>query len=458
MPEPEAPLGAAGRIGANIRRMLTNSAGVLALHFVATILLSRWLLPEGKGIYALVILIPMTLARVASLGMPQALTHYVGKDESRVPALLAGATLVAAVAGGACIVAFAVVERSYPLAIFAHAPTPAKIAAVGIVPLLLWVQFASGLLLGLDRQAAYRGVRLTEAVALLVGVAALVVGRGYLVYGALGAWLASQVAAAAVCLATLARYRLLRFRWDGALLLRCLRYGGAAWIGGMASYLLLRADLYLVNAYLGSEAVGHYSVAVALFTILFTLPLSGALAVLPQVTRTDAAEARRITALTSRVITLACVVVASVSLLVAPAGVVLLFGEAFAPAIAPLLLLLPVFLLFGAGAIVHAAMQGMGDLRPYAYANLAGMVLNITLNLFWIPRWGLPGAAAASTIAYLLMAALQVAAYARRSGTPVRDLLIVKRDDWSLVADFVRFRRPPQLGTAAPAATPTAHP
>lgn len=454
MRDPAAAPARAHTIAGNIVRMLTNNVGILVLNVIATVVLSRWLLPEGKGMYTLAMLVPLTLARVAGLGVPQALTHFAGKDETRVSALLGGGTALALGAGSACVIGFWLFDRAYPVSILAHVPAGTKLTAACAVPLVLWTQAAASILLGLDRQAAYRAVRVAEALGLVCGVTGLVAVGGLRVSGALGAWIGAQACAGVVAVWGLWQAGVLRFTWDASLLRRCMRYGGLAWISGVASYLLLRADLYLVNAFLGPAAVGHYSIAVAVFMLMFTVPMSAAAAVLPHLTRADAADARRIGTLTARCITAACTALAVGGALAAPVLIPAVFGSAYAAAVRPLMILMPAFLVLGGGAIAHAGLQGLGQIRYPAYANVGGLVLNLTLNLMWIPRWGLAGAAAATSVSYTFVSAVLVLAYAAHTGSSVRDLVLMRRADWTGLVRAARERVTRLVQMHAPAPTP----
>src|SRR5258705_496142 len=57
------------------------------------------------------------------------------------------------------------------------------------------------------------------------------------------------------------------------------------------------------------------------------------------------------------------------------------------------------------------------------------LVLNLFLNLFWIPRWGIAGAAASSTLCYFLVLALHLALWSRRIHGSLREALVLRRSD-----------------------------
>jgi O-antigen/teichoic acid export membrane protein len=100
------------------------------------------------------------------------------------------------------------------------------------------------------------------------------------------------------------------------------------------------------------------------------------------------------------------------ALLAGPA-VLLLFGAEFAPAVAPLRLLMPAVLLLSVNSVLmnYLASSGMPPVTVYSPA--AATVVNVALNLWLIPRLGGTGAAVSSLVAYACMLAFSVA-YLRR--------------------------------------------
>jgi O-antigen/teichoic acid export membrane protein len=57
----------------------------------------------------------------------------------------------------------------------------------------------------------------------------------------------------------------------------------------------------------------------------------------------------------------------------------------------------------------------------------------VILNAVLIPLWGINGAAAASLISYSVCAFLFVFEYTRATGSKIRDLLILNREDLATI-------------------------
>ena len=93
-----------------------------------------------------------------------------------------------------------------------------------------------------------------------------------------------------------------------------------------------------------------------------------------------------------------------------------MFGEDFADAVTPMLILLPSMWFLGIALAIGSTLRGYG--RPGLASVLAGlsMVVTIGLDLILIPDYGVTGAAVASAVAYALYGASSVVALARVAG------------------------------------------
>ena len=62
---------------------------------------------------------------------------------------------------------------------------------------------------------------------------------------------------------------------------------------------------------------------------------------------------------------------------------------------------------------------------------MTALCLNVTLNLFLIPRFGIEGAALANGLSYGTAAAILLVVFVRESGRTVRETLLVGASDLS---------------------------
>ena len=109
----------------------------------------------------------------------------------------------------------------------------------------------------------------------------------------------------------------------------------------------------------------------------------------------------------------------------------ILFGPPYQDAVVSLWLLLPGVWCLSLQVILANDLAG----RDYP-AFLAGMwltvlVVNVGLNVLWLPRLGIAGAAASSSVAYALALWLLVRYWLRRfPEVRAADLFVLKADEW----------------------------
>ncbi|MGH9522400.1 MAG: polysaccharide biosynthesis C-terminal domain-containing protein, partial [Terriglobales bacterium] len=247
----------------------------------------------------------------------------------------------------------------------------------------------------------------------LLGLVSLVKSGGFavLAVAAVYGWgwrLASQVAVmqvVAVWACIVASLLFLAYRGLGrpspAYLRACMAVGwrgaGVNWL----SFLHQRVDQYLVEVILGPKALGLYAVAVALGEVMTQVPSMLGMVIFPLTAgASDQAAAARSSLKRTLVITLV------IAALMVPLGIFAaplihaLYGNAFDGSIQLLRLFLPAVVFLSALLVLNQHLAGMGYPLFQLGAMAAGLLVNVALNLFLLPRFGPAGASVASSISY----------------------------------------------------------
>ena len=180
-----------------------------------------------------------------------------------------------------------------------------------------------------------------------------------------------------------------------------LGFSTVNWFSTLASTGLLWVDTLLLGIFLTSEAVGRYNVATRLITMAtFVMPAVNS-AFAPRIAdlhhrgRTD--SLRRVYAVAASWNVRLTVPIFAV-LLAFPRELLSLFGKEFVTAAS-------VTVILAIGKFIVAATGPCGLMldmsgRPASNManNIAGLVSNVLLNLWWIPHYGIVGSAAAWTL------------------------------------------------------------
>jgi O-antigen/teichoic acid export membrane protein len=175
----------------------------------------------------------------------------------------------------------------------------------------------------------------------------------------------------------------------------------------LISLLNYKVGLFLVERGLGLEATGIYSIAVAVAELLWLVSSALTTAAYAGIGQADrrASAALAVRAMRSSVglLLVLCPVLWLAAVWLVPA----LLGEAYRPAVDALAWLLPGVALYGAASALSAWFTNHAG-RPHVPALLAltSLLLTAVLTTLALPRWGLAGAAAATSLAYAVAMAL----------------------------------------------------
>jgi O-antigen/teichoic acid export membrane protein len=217
-------------------------------------------------------------------------------------------------------------------------------------------------------------------------------------------------------------------RPSGPLLIEELRFGSRAIVGTIAERLQFRADTFLVNLIVGVRATGIYSVTSGLAETLWYVP--NALGTVMFSRAVDpTADAGRIAAVLTRTTLAVAILTAIPAFALGPRLVRLVYGSAFTDAGVALRLILPGIVAYSVVAILSRYIVGRGRPGTGTIILVIGLGANVACNLVLIPRFGINGAAASSSISYILTAFITLAVFRRLSGRGVVETLVVRRSD-----------------------------
>ncbi|MBI4570694.1 MAG: oligosaccharide flippase family protein [Chloroflexi bacterium] len=225
-------------------------------------------------------------------------------------------------------------------------------------------------------------------------------------------------------------------------------YGVQLYVPAVVQYLHYRLDVLLVAGFLSPREVGLYSLAVTLAELLRRVPGAVSPLLFPRVARLPDRQGMALTLSSCRHVSFLLILLALPFALGVGFVVTPLLGARYEGLRAPALALLPGIVAVGIVQllILHFFARGRPGLVLGSVS--VGLAANLALNLLWIPRWGILGAALASTASYGLCAALLVMVLLAREDARLRDVFVLRRGDWRVYADL--WRRRSWRGAAAP--------
>lgn len=425
-----------------VRQSVATLASRLLITIVnipISILVARTLGVEGQGIYAAAATFPNLWAAVWLMGIDAAHTWSLAGGRTSLGRALGNTTLW-------CLLLSSIAVPSYLWA--ARFLDPEKVQALlpilgvtaAAVPLLIARYLVLSAYLGMGMVERYNLLNVLSQVillALLAGV--LLVGRGG-PQEAVWAYVASLAILVLVAAAWINRRREKgdRVRIDPALARSSLSYGLRGYGGAIFGQLNYRFDQVLVTQFAGIAAQGYYSIAVLMAEKLSHITNSIQLVLFPKVSASTPEEANRITAAACRH-GLFWVGAAGIAMAILGRLMIrILYGSEFLPALTALLLLIPGILLLTFWKVLAVDLSGRNRRFPTTVASGIAFGANTALNLWWIPRHGILGAAWASTISYALQSLVVVILFQRVTRVPLRNLVVPQRGDLDLYRRLAR--------------------
>ncbi len=208
------------------------------------------------------------------------------------------------------------------------------------------------------------------------------------------------------------------------------KYGSMAQGANFAQFLGYRIQFYLIGALLSKEALGVFSVAVALAEALWMITQSISLVQLSKIANMEDGRSSAGLTATLMKVSVAVTALAMLVLLVLPESLfVFVFGAEFGPVKALIGYMVPGILALAASNILIHYYAGIGRLWINFLISLLTLLLVVGTNYGLMPLFGLTGAAIASSVAYGL-AALVIAIYFIKDHQQPIWVLLPQKADW----------------------------
>lgn len=414
----------------------TTEALCLFIGIGSSIVLARVLGPEGKGIYALATLLPSLIVTFGNLGIGSGTVYYVARGDFRWQTILGNNVLLSLGTSVIGILAGLVIVFFFREGIFPGVAVGYLVLAMAFVPAEMFFSHMRYVLLGAQRIKEFNYIQIAQSAFFLGFLAIALLGLRAGVTGAIVAGLITWL------IIDIIIFRLAKtvsagidMKPDTAYIKRVVTYGIQAHLSNILGFLNYRVDMFLVNAFLGPAAVGLYTVGVGLVEKLWMLSFAASTVLFPRVAaETEEKKRKEFTPLVARTVLWSTAVGALILALVSRWVVVLLYSEAFLPAASALQALLMGIIALSAGRVLANDIAGRGLPRLNIYTGAVAVLTNVAMNILWIPKLGIVGAAWASTVSYTVLFLGSLFFYCRLSGNRWTVVVLPQQEDWVLYA------------------------
>lgn len=424
------------RIAKDSTYNLIRQGWAISLGLVVSILLARGLGKEARGILTITLLLPELLITLFNLGIGPATIYYISRGQWSPQQALRGNTSIAvwitllSIAVGVGVI---FVSKDY---FFTSIPDSLLLVSLISIPISLLVQYLNTIFHGLQDFRTFNMISMISQFLLLVLVILFVWVLPGGVYGAIYAYIGSNLGGLIVLFILLAKKLNLSLKpgliVDTSHLNQAFHYGIKAHLANFVTYLNYRIDNLLLNHFSGTSQVGIYSVAVGFAERLWIPSSAVSAAILPRIASQDYDEERRrqLTPLTARYVTWLSLLIMIALWPLAEWLISLLYSPEFQEAAFSLRLILPGIVLLNTTRVLANDIAGRGLPEINLIQSAIALAVNIIANLILIPLFASRGAALASTISYSVLAILTLRVYCRLAKVSWLSIYLPNRTDW----------------------------
>ena len=408
----------------NIRKTLNRHFLGILIQAVIIVVVARLYGPEGNGIYALVLLLPLTLAAFLSLGLESSNVYFLSRKQFKVNTVFYSniwfgfvLSIIGLFLGGMALVVD--VEFFFP-------KINSSILWVSLVsfPAILMQKLLASILQGLQEFDHFNIALLAYPFFLFSFILILLILKldniSYLV--------AASSISAYISLAI--TFFLVRIKSIGKTpenareyIIEAINYGYKVHASNILTYINYKADVFLINILINPLAVGIYMIAVQISERLWLVSQAVSTVLFPKLSSmSDDAGRKETTAILFRVVFYVTLTGSVFLSMLSWIIVELFFGVAYVDAVIPLLVLQPGVVALAVSRLIanDIAARGKPDLN--AYSSVIVVVVNIIANILLIPPFGLTGAALATSLAYVTNLIFRLVIYKMLTNCQLRGL------------------------------------
>lgn len=403
----------------------------ILLRFFISILLARSLGSEGRGVYALALAAPGLLLGFSNIGLGEATTVLIGKGKfprerviGSMNLLMLGIGLTGmAVYFGLSPLILKALKHSLPFEVYA--------LAFLVFPLTLFWGGNASVALGLSMVRRLSLGRFLNNAVFFIVILALHF-KGMRVNAVLGVFIFSLLAENAYLLYFIKKKSGIGLCYSPEIIKEQFSLGWHVFWGGVFLQVTKRLDIFLVNFFSGPGQLGIYVVAFSAAEFLLTVPGVYSRAAFSSAAVSKGGEGFSTSNAAVRQSLFLMAVMAVLLALAMRLFILKAYTAEFLPAVLPALILLPGAIMLGFGTLLGNIFTGYGRPQEISRSAVLSCAVTVILDFALIPRYGILGAAAASTVAYGAGTARLLFSYVRLSNSPVSEVLLIRGEDFRM--------------------------
>ena len=424
----------------SIFSIFSTNIFIIVLVLISGIILPRLLNPGALGRLNSLIALAAIVYSFAFLGMRSSLVMHLGKkkfEEQQIISALVYIFLLSIIISTLALLSFFFFLSKD------HFPIIIILLVCLINPFEFIISYMQGYNLSMSRFGNFNRLKWVPNLVYLLAILLFV---GLLGWNVRGALFAVIIANLITLLFYLGMYRgtLSGFKLDKIpikVIKSLIGYGSLYALAFLVTRLNHKIDILILKRMGDIAEVGFYSLGVNVAETIWQVPIAIGVVLM---TRTANQANERIATgevCSSLRISLLVVLFAALILyLLAPQLVTILFGERYSDSIPIIRTILPGILFFVILKILNSQFIGAGKPQLTMIALIPALVINIVLNILFIPSYKGIGAAMATNISYFSASFVLLLVYSRTFKTGLLEIFRYRRSDFAFIRN-IRFRR-----------------
>lgn len=411
----------------------------LVLGIITSIIIARVLGPQGKGIYSLAILLPSLLVMFGNFGISQASVFYIGKKKYSPGEILANNIILSFLLGIISFLIGLIIILFFSNSLFPEIKKIYLFLALFLVPLQFFLNFVNYILLGLQRIKEFNFISILRSFIFLIFLLLFLLLFNLDIKAVIVANILSCFIGI-IILYYLAKKIIGNFHlhFNKSYYKDAFRYGTKVYLGNIIGSLHYRLDIFLINIFLNPIAVGFYSIATALSEKIWLISQSAGTILFPRVSsEKDESRLKKFTPIVCRNVLFITAIGAIFLFVLGHWIITLLYSMRFLESILPFHILLIGSVTMSGWRVLANDLYGRGKPELNIYISLVSVVLNIILNILWIPKFGIAGAAWATSISYTFAFIIIVIVYIMISGNSILNIILIQKSDIALYRNII---------------------
>ena len=402
------------------------------------IIIARVLGPEGQGLYSLIILFPSLLLIFTSFGINPASVFLIGKGKYSPKEVFGNGIIFNSLISILSILIGLIVIFFFSENFFPGVEKKYLFLILPLIPLTLFFGLGSQILLGMQKIKKYNIVSFLQTSLFLI-----LIGVLFFQWFSIGSVILAQIFSfllAGIILFFIVKKEVGGFslRFNKNYFKESFSYGIKMHLGGIFSFLHYRIDLFLLNIFINPLAVGFYYAAAKLAEGIWVFSTSASTMLFTRVaSEKDEKGLKEFTPIVCRNVLLITLLIVVLLFFLSDWIITLFYSEDFIDSVRPFQILLIGTLAISGWRILANDIAGRGKPLLNTYVIGASVVLNIILNILWIPKYGITGAAWATAISYLFMLVPTLFIYRKVSGNRLKDIIFFQKSDFNIYKSFL---------------------